>query len=252
MECTDGGLIKATLAPSSTKCGSARKTIHTMLEKFCGMRQGVHAQSTPVLSATSPIDTTNTGESGRESDPMVCMPIKPFLIPVMLEAIRRRQCNVLIDSECTCCLMSLQLATDLGVCIKKLAQPIRFEQMDGSLLGGGPATHVTGKLTLEIGQQSKELQFVVVPRITKDIVLEMAWLDKWGPTIWWGGGCRHLRIGLGSNPLPHESVPQSPGTTHCKTGTELDIPKEYIDLAKVFSEKECNVLPPHRPTECWR
>ncbi|KAK9395822.1 tyrosine-protein kinase Srms-like [Crotalus adamanteus] len=34
------------------------------------------------------------------------------------------------------------------------------------------------------------------------------------------------------------------------TPGEPVIPKEYLDLAEVFSEKECDALPPHRPNDC--
>lgn len=79
--------------------------------------------------------------------------------------------------------MSAVVASDLGVGLHRLAQMIRFEQMDRSLVGGQPATHVTKKVVLELGQHREALQFVVVPRITEEIVLGLAWLDKWGPTI---------------------------------------------------------------------
>lgn len=39
---------------------------------------------------------------------------------------------------------------------------------------------------MEIGTQQETQWFVVVPKITEDIVLGLAWFDKWGPNIWWG------------------------------------------------------------------
>lgn len=75
-------------------------------------------------------------ESEGDVDPMVCMPIKPFVIQVVVEVQRCRKCTALIDSGCTRCLMSEAVATSLGVGLQKTARPISFEQIDGSLLGG--------------------------------------------------------------------------------------------------------------------
>lgn len=143
---------------------------------------------TPGGEVAGPSEGLNTSESedDGESDLMVCMPIKPFVIPVVVEAHRHQKCTALIDSGCTRCLMSTAVTTSLGVGLQKLSRPIRFEQMDSSLLGGQPATHVMERVVLEIGTHREVLQFVVVLRITVEVVLGLAWLDKWGPMIWWG------------------------------------------------------------------
>lgn len=41
-------------------------------------------------------------------------------------------------------------------------------------------------------------------------------------------------------------------TTNKQGGDRLELPisKEYYDLAKVFSKRESDTLPPHRPTDC--
>lgn len=114
---------------------------------------------------------------------MVRMPIKSFVVQVILEASRRQKCNTLIDSGCTRCLMSAVVTFDLGLGLQRLAQPIRFEQMDGPLLGVQPAMHVTEKLVLELGQHREFLWFLVVSQITEEVVLGLAWLDNWGPMI---------------------------------------------------------------------
>lgn len=96
------------------------------------------------------LDTGGSDDDG-ENDPMVCMAIQPFLVSVVLMARRRQECKALIDSGCTRCLMSTAVADSLGVKIRKMLRPLSFEQMDGSLLGGQPATHITERITLEIG-----------------------------------------------------------------------------------------------------
>lgn len=77
--------------------------------------------------------------------------------------------------------------------------------------------------------------------------LGLVWLDKWGP-IWWEWGFRKLRIATGPSPPPHEQ-----GLTgrvadldknRCQAMDGPTFPQVYADLAKVFSEAECEVLPP--------
>lgn len=93
--------------------------------------------------------------------------------------------------------------------------------------------------------------------MTKAVILELSWLDKWGPTIWWEGRERKLKLRIG--PLPPPSSPEkevdqrledtkrsdkAKATSEQPPGIAL-IPKEYQDLAELFSEAECNMLPPH-------
>ncbi|ETE70577.1 hypothetical protein L345_03615, partial [Ophiophagus hannah] len=98
----------------------------------------------------------------------------------------------------------------------------RIEQVDGSLLGGAYGTHLTEP-----------------------------------------GGSHRLRLAKGPQPLPHhrieappmqgtpsESLPEQLAATSDKTPGAGQIPREYQDLAEVFSETECDILPPHRETYC--
>lgn len=50
------------------------------------MCQRVQAQLIPVDEVSAPIDSTDTSKSDVEADPMVCMLIKHFVVPVVLEA----------------------------------------------------------------------------------------------------------------------------------------------------------------------
>lgn len=78
---------------------------------------------------------------------------------------------MLVDLGCTRCLISETVATSMGMRLQRLGRPIRFEQMDGSLLGCQPATHVTEKVTMELGQHRERIHFVVVPKITEEVIL---------------------------------------------------------------------------------
>lgn len=66
------------------------------------------------------------------------------------------------------------------------------------------------------------------------------------------GGFRKLRLVLGPKPSKDQVEGLGGGTSREDTETNwggvfLDI---YRDLADVFSEEECEVLPPHRSTDC--
>lgn len=125
-------------------------------------------------------------------------------------------------------------------------------------MGGVLATHVTERVKLDFGQHWELIHFIVVPKMMEEVILGLMWLDKWGPTIWWAGGCQHLRIGVGPNPPLHEQMWSSvfskvsnlsPRVVEAKAVGEA-FPAVYRDLVEVFSEKECDALPPHCPTDC--
>lgn len=90
------------------------------------------------------------------------------------------------------------------------------------------------------------------------IILGLAWLDKWQPNIWWERGYRKLRLTLGPEPPRSNDTPPGLGNDGgtgrgCVTlapSSTQGFPSVYDDLAAVFSEEECEVLPPHRPTDC--
>lgn len=78
--------------------------------------------------------------------------------------------------------MSTATATSLRVRAQKLSHPMHFKQMDGSLSGGQPAIHVIERVMLEIGRTKSSY----VPKMMEEVILGLAWLDKWGPTMWCG------------------------------------------------------------------
>ncbi|KAK9395824.1 retrotransposon-derived protein PEG10 [Crotalus adamanteus] len=196
-----------------------------------------------------------------ENDPMVSQQILPFSLPAKLvipTSGAQIDLNVLIDSGCTRCIISLAFAMKMGIRAKQLSKPMRFEQADGSLMGGTLITQLTEPLRLEIGAHWEFIRFLVAPKMTEAVILGLAWLDKWKPFIWWEKGMRIVRLPIGPDPpidstdvtghlrppneQAHMAVSLTPG--------EPVIPKEYLDLAEVFSEKECDALPPHRPNDC--
>lgn len=71
---------------------------------------------------------------------MVSKPIQPFIIPVTIQNLCTSlglEQGALIDSGGTRCLIQRVVVETMGICMVKLKQAINFEQMDGSILGGG-------------------------------------------------------------------------------------------------------------------
>lgn len=85
-------------------------------------------------------------------NPMVCAPIRPFIVQVTLKHPKMGKAEhigALVDTGCMRCPLRRSVAEGLGLCIITLQTPIKFEQMEGSTLGGQPATHVTELARLE-------------------------------------------------------------------------------------------------------
>lgn len=106
-----------------------------------------------------------------------------------------------------------------------------------------------------MGAHWEVLQFMVVPSMTEAVILGLVWLDKWGPMIWWERGYQKLQIGVGPQQPAHEYARKGAerhrevavGQGHARGKAPFSA--VYADLAKVFSERDCDVLS-HRPTDC--
>lgn len=57
----------------------------------------------------------------------------------------------------------------LGIKTKLLRAPIRFKQVDGSMIGGRSASEVTKELKLEMGRHWELIHFIVVPKMTESL-----------------------------------------------------------------------------------
>ncbi|KAK9391826.1 hypothetical protein NXF25_017413 [Crotalus adamanteus] len=224
-------------------------------------------KATPVVTVTSPeVVTEKYDQEDPEQDPMVSSPVVPFTIPICLTNCNSKHhitCQALIDSGCTRCLINRRVVDALGLRLVKLSRPISFEQVDGSLLGGEPASYVTELVSLEMQEHRELLRFIVIPSMTEDVILGLAWLDRWQPVIWWAGGYRRMRLVVGPRPPSIEEegsqkqLPQNNSRVKERIrvaveagGGTRSFPVEYEDLKDVFSERECDELPPHRSTDC--
>lgn len=72
------------------------------------------------------------------------------------------------------------------------------------MLGGAPTTHLTEPVLLKMGEHREVLRFIIAAKMTESVILGLSWLDKWRTMIWWEGGYRKLRVGVGPRTPPHE------------------------------------------------
>lgn len=197
--------------------GKVREWVHSTLDRsrMTIQTSGSSSRSTPeVKSPVSPEEVlvaSHDSEDSVPNDPMASALIHPFVIPVTVRNLRTSLAvchGALIDSGCTCCLICRAIVNRLGLGPVSLRTPIRFEQMDGSLLGGAPVTQVTETVRLEIGEHRESIQFIVVERMIELIILGLPRLDKWKPNIWWEDGFRKLRLAVGPDLGPDEQARQ--------------------------------------------
>lgn len=78
-------------------------------------------------------------ESKEEDDPKVSETISPLSPQVEVmgpSSGAKGVVKTLTDSECTTGLVNLQMVHNLGLWVRKLHWPLKFEQVDGSMTGG--------------------------------------------------------------------------------------------------------------------
>lgn len=75
-------------------------------------------------------------------------------------------------------LINITTILKLGIRARTLAYPIRFKQVNGSLLGGAYATHLTKPVKLELANHWEAIQFVIASKMTNAVIVGLSWLDK--------------------------------------------------------------------------
>uniref|UniRef100_A0A8C6YHQ4 Uncharacterized protein n=1 Tax=Naja naja TaxID=35670 RepID=A0A8C6YHQ4_NAJNA len=111
--------------------------------------------------------------------------------------------EAVIDTGCSRYLIGLPIIEQLGIKTNPLKRPIRFEQVDGTLIGETPATQMTELIKMELGPHRELICFIVAPKMSESIILGLAWLDKWALMIKWEDGFRKILIAPGPLPLFH-------------------------------------------------
>ena len=173
--------------------------------------------------------------------------------------------KALVDSGATDCFMSERFIRRMKLGKKPLQKPWKIWNIDNTANQAGRITHYI-TLDIQTGEIQKTIQFLVTNIGNKDIILGYPWMAVFEPQFTWKNGVIHekeLPIILWSvNPfIPGKNLIIAWIKDNCRvqatTSTELaikaqqytkkvEVPAEYRQFAKVFSEEESKWYPPKR------
>lgn len=76
-----------------------------------------------------------------------------------------------------------QTVNSLRLRVRKLRQPMKFKQVDRSIIGGMSASYLTEPVSLRMESHKGTIEFVVTPEMAEVMILGY-WLLKWSPTVY--------------------------------------------------------------------
>ncbi len=173
--------------------------------------------------------------------------------------------KALVDSGATDCFMSENFIQRMKLGKRPLQKPRKIWNIDNTANQAGEITHYT-VLDIQTGRDRQQIQFLITNIGNEDIILGYPWMVAFEPQFSWKNGViseKALPIVLRSvNPSIPERNPiiaRAKDECHLQatTSTELaikaqqytskvEVPKEYQQFAKVFSEDESKRYPPKR------
>uniref|UniRef100_A0A8C6XU88 ribonuclease H n=1 Tax=Naja naja TaxID=35670 RepID=A0A8C6XU88_NAJNA len=151
------------------------------------------------------------------------------------------QAHALVDSGATTNFMDQAFVAHFKVPLDPVDPPVRVETIDGPIDGreliAGPIKFATQPLHLTIGAHEEAICFYV----TADLGSRVLTHD---PQVAWS-----------QNAISFPSLQCVDHIRHACAGQDVStpvvsLPPELKDFADVFSEKEADRLPPHRPYDC--
>ena len=176
--------------------------------------------------------------------------------------------KALVDSGATNCFMSDKLIRRMKLGKRPLQRPRKIWNIDNTANKAGEITHY---VTLDIQTRGvrKTIQFLITNIGNEDIILRYPWMAAFEPQFVWKNGVIHERelpiILRSVNPFTPRKDPiiaqckstENDGRLAATTSTELaikaqqytkkvEVPVEYQQFAKVFSEQESKRFPPKR------
>lgn len=155
----------------------------------------------------------------------------------------------LIDSGADACIISEELAQQLGLGQIPLPHPVPVRGLDGHRLG--TITHQTTQVPMLLsGNHHETIQFHILDQPDLPLILGFPWLRRHNPHIdWetgavhgWGRSCHLTCLKHASSLLHSPTFSSSPDIS--------GVPPEYHDFREVFSKAKATSLPPHRPYDC--
>uniref|UniRef100_A0A670IL45 Gypsy retrotransposon integrase-like protein 1 n=1 Tax=Podarcis muralis TaxID=64176 RepID=A0A670IL45_PODMU len=162
------------------------------------------------------------------------------------------QIKALLDSGSSCNFMSKEFAAEHQIQTIPLSNPLQVTTIDGRELLGGEVSQQTVPMIMRVARHTEPIAFNVATLGGAPIILGMSWLALHDPLVGW-----HQRVvSFGSayclEHCKQGKVPGGAGVT--LAGMEVmdkgKVPPQYADLSNVFSEREADKLPPHRPFDC--
>ncbi len=178
-------------------------------------------------------------------------------------AAKRAETVSLLDSGATKNFLNLEYAKWLHLPIKKMTQPRKLFNVDGTENKAGQLQYYTD-LTIRTGTTITNMRFFLTELGKHKAILGYPWFAATQPKIdWKRGWINHTQLPIvlkASNAAKARFLPRSvnqPQPIHheqillCKTtpatiaATETSLPKEYTKHDKVFSEEKSQRLPKH-------
>uniref|UniRef100_A0A8C5WVM9 CCHC-type domain-containing protein n=1 Tax=Laticauda laticaudata TaxID=8630 RepID=A0A8C5WVM9_LATLA len=148
------------------------------------------------------------------------------------------------DLGATMNFMDRAFAAHFDVPLVLVEPPMRVDTIDRRELRAGPIQFTTQPLRLVIGDHDEVIRFYITADLHLPLVLGMAWLRINDPQVAWSWNAISFPSLQCVDHLCHTCAGQDVITS------VVSIPPELSDFSDVFSEKEVDWLPPHRPYDC--
>ncbi|ETE56057.1 Retrotransposon-derived protein PEG10, partial [Ophiophagus hannah] len=152
--------------------------------------------------------------------------------------------HALVDSGATTNFLDQAFAAHFDVPLDPVDPPMTVETIDGRKLIAGPIKFATQPLCLTIGAHEEAIRFYGTADLHFPLVLGKAWLRTHDPQVAWSWNAISFLSLQCIDYIRHTCAGQEVSTL------AISIPPELTDFADVFSEKEVDRLPPHRPYDC--
>ncbi len=177
-------------------------------------------------------------------------------------ATKRAETISLLDLGATENFLNLEYAKWLHLPIKKMSHPQKLFNIDGTENKAGELQYYTD-LAIHTGSTSTNMQFFLTELGEHKAILGYPWFTATQPKIdWKRGWINHTQLPIvlkTPDAAKAQFVPRlrnQPRALHqqillCKTSpqitttTEVNLPKEYVQHKKVFSEEKSQRLPKH-------
>ncbi len=171
--------------------------------------------------------------------------------------------KALVDSGATDCFMSKDFVRQMKLGRRPLQKPRKIWNIDNTANHDGPITHYVD-LDIQTNGIRKMLRFLITNIGHERIILGYPWMAVFEPQFTWKNRTIHeqalpviIRSVNPSQIIGDQTIAQAQTQIRATTSTDLaikaqqytkkvEVPREYQDFVKVFSEEESRRYPPKR------